>query len=86
MEHIVQTLNKGEIKMGYVDESTQNVQIGDLILPTRDFIGLMHMSIINKKQEISLNGYKIPSVALGYQVDKLIHEGSHRETEEQKYL
>ena len=86
MEYIVPTSNKGKIKMSFTDDSMQNIRIGDLVLSINDFMELMHTSIRNKSSEISLNGYKIPGIELGYKLDNLIFEGSYRDTVKQKYL
>ena len=85
MEYKVQT-NKGEMGMGYVDSPINHVKIGDMILPIKDFLTLMNKSILAKKQEIALNGYKMPSKNLGYQVDKLIFEATEKDTLEYKDL
>ncbi len=48
MEYKLQTLNEGEIDVGYLDNSTKKVRIGDLTIPTGKFIGFVGELIRNK--------------------------------------
>ena len=54
MKDKLQTLNKGEINAGYLDNSLEKVIIGDLVVPTGKFLRFAGELIINKNSQRSL--------------------------------
>ena len=54
MENKLQTLNKGEIDAGYLNRSTKKVKIGDLVIPTSNFLEFAGKLIRNKNSQKSL--------------------------------
>jgi len=55
MKDKLQTLNKGQIEVGYLDRSTKRVRIGDLIIPTDKFLRFAGELIRNKNSQIFLS-------------------------------
>lgn len=58
MEDKLQTLNKGEIDAGYLNNSIKKVRIGDLIIPTHKFLRFAGELMRNKNSQRSLSTEK----------------------------
>ena len=57
MRYNVET-NKGPIEVHYVNESFQDIQFGDLVIPTRAFFFLVSQIVINPNNERTVSIYE----------------------------
>ena len=55
MENKLETLNKGEIDVGYSENSLEKVRIGNLIIPTDKFLRFAMELVRNKNSQRSLS-------------------------------
>ena len=55
MVSMLQTLNKGKINAGYLNNSTEKVSIGNLTIPTDKFLRFAMELIRNRNSQKSLN-------------------------------
>ena len=55
MRYRLQTLNKGKIDAGYLDNAMKKVRVGDLIIPTDKFLIFGGKLIRNKNSQVFLS-------------------------------
>ena len=80
MKYTLQTLNKEKIDVGYLDNTMEKVRVGDLIIPTDEFLRFAGKLIRNSNpKKIIFGDYEVRTGEFGYLIDKLIHEGSFKE-------